>query len=176
MTIHDVVVDEFRYIDATDELARPLLAELETEYDTRYGNYFGERASTKLSHYPAEEFAVLDGAFVVLLRGGVPIAGGAFKRYDDTTAELKRIWSNAAPRRRGLGRRVVAELEAEAAQRGYTRIYLTTGPRQPEAKGLYLAAGYAPLFDTRLAPEASGIHPFEKSIGGGTAPGSGPGR
>lgn len=164
MTINDVVADEFRYIAATDELARPLLAELELEYDTRYGDFFGERASTELTRYPAAEFAAPHGAFVVLLRNGSPIAGGAFKRVDDETAELKRIWTSAAHRREGLGRRVVAELEAEALRRGYSRVYLTTGPRQPEAKGLYLAAGYTPLFDTTAPSEDVGIHPFEKRL------------
>ncbi|MEY9954229.1 GNAT superfamily N-acetyltransferase [Leifsonia sp. EB34] len=167
MTVANVDADEFRYVQATDELAGPLLAELELEYDTRYGDFFGERASTELSRYPAELFSASHGgAFVLLLRGGVPIAGGAFKRVDDETAELKRIWTSSAHRRQGLARRVVEELEAEAARRGYTRVYLTTGPRQPEAKALYLAAGYSPLFDTTLPAEEVGIHPFEKDLGG----------
>ncbi|MBV6539828.1 GNAT family N-acetyltransferase, partial [Ursidibacter maritimus] len=68
--------------------------------------------------------------------------------------------------RQGLARRVVEELEAEAVRQGYTRVYLTTGPRQPEAKALYLATGYSPLFDTSLPAEEVGIHPLRKSIGG----------
>lgn len=166
MTVTNVDADEFRYVQATDELARPLLAELEYEYDTRYGDFFGERASTELSRYPAESFEPSHGgAFVLLLREGAPIAGGAFKRYDETTAELKRIWTSSAHRRQGLARRIVGELESEALRQGYTRVYLTTGPRQPEAKALYLAAGYRPLFDTALAPEEVGIHAFEKTLG-----------
>lgn len=167
MTVTHIDADEFRYVQASDELAGPLLAELELEYDTRYGDYFEERASAELNRYPAELFSASHGgAFVLLLCGGVPIAGGAFKRIDDETAELKRIWTSSAHRRQGLARRVVAELEAEAARRGYTQIYLTTGPRQPEAKGLYLAAGYSPLFDTTLSAEEVGIHPFQKTLGG----------
>jgi len=166
MTVTNVEADEFRYVEATDELARPLLAELEYEYDTRYGDFFGERASTELSRYPAEHFSPSHGgAFVLLLRQGTPIAGGAFKRYDEHTAEQKRIWTSSAHRRQGLARRVVVELESEAIRQGYTRVYLTTGPRQPEAKGLYLALGYRPLYDTAATPEEVGIHPFEKTLG-----------
>lgn len=166
MTVTNVHADEFRYVAATDPLARPLLAELEYEYDTRYGDFFGERASTELTRYPAELFsAAHGGAFVLLVRQGTPIAGGAFKRYDESTAELKRIWTSSAHRRQGLARRVVAELESEAVRQGYTRVYLTTGPRQPEAKALYLAAGYRPLYDPALSPEEVGIHPFEKTLG-----------
>lgn len=55
-------------------------------------------------------------------------------------------------------------LEREAATRGYSRIYLTTGPRQPEARGLYLASGYRPLFDVSADPESIGPLPFEKFL------------
>lgn len=75
-----------------------------------------------------------------------------------------RIWTHSAHRRRGLARRVVDELEREAFARGYRRIRLTTGPRQPEARGLYLATGYTPLFDTTADPETIGKLPFEKHL------------
>ncbi|CAL9662126.1 hypothetical protein SUDANB105_07060 [Streptomyces sp. enrichment culture] len=75
-----------------------------------------------------------------------------------------RIRTHSAHRRRGLARRVVAELEREALARGYRRVYLTTGPRQPEARGLYLATGYTPLFDTHADPETIGPLPFEKHL------------
>jgi GNAT superfamily N-acetyltransferase len=84
---------------------------------------------------------------------GVPVA---------PTAELKRIWTHSAHRRRGLARHVLAELERRADERGYARIYLTTGPRQPEAAGLYLSAGYTPLFDVARNPEEIGPLAFEK--------------
>ena len=31
-----------------------------------------------------------------------PVTGGAFRRFDDETAELKRIWTDSGHRRRGL--------------------------------------------------------------------------
>jgi GNAT superfamily N-acetyltransferase len=142
----------------TDPLARPLLDELAYEYTTRYGS------AHDLSRYPAAEFAPPHGAFLLLLEQGRPVAGGAYRRYDDTTAELKRIWTHSAHRRRGLARRVLTVLEREAAARGYSRIHLTTGPRQPEAKGLYLASGYRPLFDVSADPESIGPLPFEKFL------------
>jgi hypothetical protein len=58
----------------------------------------------------------------------------------------------------------VAELERIARLRGYSRVYLTTGWRQPEAVALYLATGYTPLYDRSLPAEAVGPHPFEKLL------------
>jgi GNAT superfamily N-acetyltransferase len=159
-----------------DPLAAPLFAELTVEYDTRYGDLFGG-ASEELTRYPAEEFLPPDGELVLLLQDGAPVAGGAYRRHADPgTAEVKRMWTSALHRRRGLGRRVLAELERRAAARGYTRMYLTTGPRQPEAKALYLAAGWTPLFDPavprptdaqalRALPVVQRLYAFEKSLG-----------
>ncbi|MEU9788482.1 GNAT family N-acetyltransferase [Streptomyces phaeochromogenes] len=140
---------------------RPLLRELGDEYSTRYG----KDAHAELARYPDEEFTRSHGGVLLLvLERGEPVAGGAFRRYDATTAELKRIWTHSAHRVRGLARLVVAELEHEARARGYRRVYLTTGPRQPAARALYLATGYTPLFDTSADPESIGPLPFEKHL------------
>ena len=114
--------------------------------------------------YPAELFAPPEGAFIVVVRNGETVGGGAFKRYDATTAELKRIWTHAGLRRQGLARRVVRELEARALRQGYRRVYLTTGFKQPEAAGLYFNAGYEPLFDRSIAPEIHFRLPFGKDL------------
>ncbi|RII09367.1 putative N-acetyltransferase YsnE [Streptomyces sp. YIM 130001] len=149
------------HTEVSDPLVRPLLHELGEEYSTRYG----KDAHAELARYPDEEFTVpYGGLLLLLLEDGEPVAGGAFRRYDATTAELKRIWTHSAHRRRGLALRVVAELEHAAARQGYRRVYLTTGPRQPEARGLYLTTGYRPLFDTAADPESIGPLPFDKHL------------
>jgi hypothetical protein len=40
---------------------------------------------------------------------------------------------------------VLTALEAAAVERGWTTLRLETGPRQPEAVGLYESAGYRPI-------------------------------
>ncbi|MFE8886900.1 GNAT family N-acetyltransferase [Pseudarthrobacter enclensis] len=148
-----------------DPRVRPLLDELAVEYDTRYGDLFGRGAAAEeLTRYPAAEFEGPSGALLIIQERGESIAGGAFRRYDRTTAELKRIWTHSAHRRRGLARLVLAELEALAAARGYTSLYLTTGPRQPEAKHLYLRTGYLPQFDVDADPETIGALAFTKEL------------
>lgn len=157
--------DTFLYTTTLDPRAKPLIDELIHEYDSRYGNYFSaEGAAAELNRYPPEAFAPPHGNFLLLLRNGEAIGGGAFKHYDDRTAEFKRIWTRHDLRRQGLARTVLVELEAQAVRQGYRRIYLTTGFRQPEAVGLYLNNGYTALFDTSLDPEVHKILPFEKDV------------
>lgn len=56
---------------------------------------------------------------------------------------------------------MVQELERRALLAGYSRIYLTTGFRQPEAVRLYLSQGYDPQFDTARDPEEYSLPPFD---------------
>jgi GNAT superfamily N-acetyltransferase len=158
--------DTFLYTGITDPLARPLFDELSDEYATRYGESHSLKSplNKEMNKYPPILFTPPGGAFLLLMREGEPIAGGAFMQIDARTVELKRIWTATAFRRQGLSTRVVRELEDEAARRGFTRIYLTTGSRQPEARNLYLQTGYTPLFDVEADPESIGLLAFEKVI------------
>lgn len=158
----DVIIES----SPSDRRAQPLVEDLIHEYDTRYGNLFNPNgAVTELYRYPPDVFAPPTGNFLLLLRDGETIAGGAFMRYDDDTAEFKRIWTRSDVRRQGLARRIVLALEEKAADQGYRRVYLTTGFRQPEATKLYLTYGYRPLFDPGLDPALYKTLPFEKHIG-----------
>jgi GNAT superfamily N-acetyltransferase len=143
-----------------------VLNALEVEYGTRYGTDRPGGARGDIDRYPAEAFLPPLGDFLVLLdANGEPIAGGAFMSHDDETAEIKRVWTHSGHRRKGLAQRVCLALEERAGALGYTRAYLTTGFRQPEAVGLYLRLGYRPLFDVGLDPTFYRSLPFEKHIG-----------
>ncbi|WP_020388164.1 NADPH-dependent FMN reductase [Kribbella catacumbae] len=89
-----------------DPEAAPLLADLVVEYSTRYGR---SNENTLLTEVPPSDFhAERGGAFVLLRHGGQTVAGGALRRYDDQTAEVKRMWTSHLHRRQGLGRRVLS--------------------------------------------------------------------
>lgn len=137
-----------RFVSAThdDPLAQPLLAELADEYAQRYGRT--PSAHLAWLPVPKADLAPPDGGLLIGVLDGEPVTGGAFLRYDAQTAELKRIWTARAYRRRGYARTLLAALEAETAARGYRRLYLITGNRQPEAEALYDATGY-----TRVPPD-----------------------
>jgi GNAT superfamily N-acetyltransferase len=127
-----------------DALAQPLLAELAVEYAHRYGST-PPTVLTWLQDNPTDEFAPPDGGLLIGLLDGRPVTGGGFRRFDAETAELKRVWTDSAHRRRGFAMALLAELEAEIGARGYRKIYLMTGDRQPEAEELYRTGGYTRL-------------------------------
>jgi GNAT superfamily N-acetyltransferase len=146
-----------------DPLAQPLLTELAVEYTQRYGRT-PELYLTWMRSGPPDEFVPPEGGMVVGLLDGVPVTGGAFCRFDAETAELKRIWTHREHRRRGYAVALLAVLETEIAARGYRKVYLITGDRQPEAEELYSAVGY-----TRLSgplPSRGPVLPiaFEKGL------------
>lgn len=146
--------------------AQPLLEGLILEYDGRYGAASrpgGARA--EIERYPTHAFTPPLGNFLLLRRNGETIGGGAFMSHDDETVEIKRIWTRDDQRRQGLARRIMTALEENAAELGYTRAYLTTGFRQPEAVALYLSIGYRALFDVTVDPQLYRSLPFEKYIG-----------
>jgi GNAT superfamily N-acetyltransferase len=158
------VTDQFVYTSPEDPRAKPLIDELTYEYDWRYKEYFDDGVVPEMTSVPHEQFQPPDGAFVLLLRDGQAIGGGAFMRYDERTAEFKRIWTRSDLRRQGIAQRVMAELEAHAERKGYRRVYLTTGFKQPEAVAFYLGLGYTALFDQGPNAKRKFILPFEKEL------------
>lgn len=127
---------EIRRASIGDEAVRPLLAGLTDEYDARYGE------NAEMSRTAEHEFDPPSGLFIVVMDGNVTASGGGFRRHDATTCEVKRMWTHPGYRRQGLARRVLAALEDAAAEAGYSRLILETGPRQPEAAAMYAARGY----------------------------------
>jgi ribosomal protein S18 acetylase RimI-like enzyme len=158
-------VNQLRFVAVSqnDPLAEPLLAELAVEYATRYGAT-EDAVSKWLRGYPADEFAPPDGGLLIGLLNDRPVTGGAFRRFDDSTAELKRIWTDSRHRRQGHAKALLVQLEADIAARGYRSVYLTTGDRQPEAEALYLSTGYVRLAEP--LPADGEVYPlaFQKSL------------
>ena len=176
---HGVSSLRFVTVDQRSALAKPLLSELTVDYVARYGGSVEDMASWLQGR--ASEFGPPGGSMMVGLLpsadGEVPVTGGAFCPYDAKTAELKRIWTHSGYRRRGLARRLLSQLEAQIADRGYSRMYLVAGDRQPEAEALYLASGFRrldePLPTEDVYPDAfTGVEPraFAKDVPGRAHP------
>ena len=96
---------------------------------------------------PGTHPSAADVSVVVLARDddGTPLGCGALRALGDGVAEVKRMYVVPAGRGRGVSRAVLGALEAAARANGWTTLRLETGPRQPEAIGLYVSAGYRPI-------------------------------
>ncbi len=103
----------------------------------------------------AAMFVPPDGVFLVVRDDdGRAVACGGVARFDGSRGELKRMYVVPELRGRGLGRRLLVELETAARRLGYRALVLETGDRQPEALGLYASFGYGripcyPPYDSR---------------------------
>lgn len=93
----------------------------------------------------AAELAVPWISFFVMRDQGVPVGMGAFKRIDDTHAEIKSMHILSEVRGRGLARRMLDHLVEAARAAGFSRLSLETGSQDSfaPARGLYLAAGFS---------------------------------
>jgi putative acetyltransferase len=101
--------------------------------------------------YPPESNHLLDVEaltapsirFFVARRDGRALGCGALRIDAAGYGELKRMFVSPEARGLKLGRRILDRIEAEARREGLRCMRLETGIRQPEALGLYRAAGYA---------------------------------
>ena len=84
------------------------------------------------------------------------------RRLDETTAEIKRMWIDPVARSRGLGRSLLAALEAKAIELGCRSIRLDTNAHLTEAAALYRSSGYLEVPSYNDNPYAA--HWFEKSL------------
>jgi len=102
------------------------------------------------------------GLLLVASLHGEPVGCGAVILAGAGPAKIRRMWVSAAVRGLGLGRRILAGLEAHAAAAGASAARLETNRALTEAISLYRSAGY------REVPAFSGEHYahhwFEKTL------------
>lgn len=87
-----------------------------------------------------------DVVTTVLVRdaAGAAVGHGALRRHGRDW-EVKRVIVRDDSRGRGVGRLLMARLEAAAGAAGATRVVLHTGDNQPEAVTMYRRLGYTPI-------------------------------
>ena len=71
------------------------------------------------------------------------IGCGAFREYDESKVEIKRMFVLPLYRGHGIALKILNELELWAAELNYREYILETGKKQPEAIRLYQKAGYS---------------------------------
>ncbi|WP_373688855.1 GNAT family N-acetyltransferase [Verrucosispora sioxanthis] len=88
------------------------------------------------------EFVPPSGLFLVATISTEAVGCGGLRLPAGEPAEIKRLWVSASVRGLGVGRRLLGELEQNAAAAGATSIRLDTNRTLTEAMRLYRAEGY----------------------------------
>jgi GNAT superfamily N-acetyltransferase len=118
--------------------ALTLIELVQGEYVLRYGGR--DEAPIDVA-----EFLPPAGLFLVARLDGAAAGCGGWRNLGDGRAEIKRMFTAAEHRNRGVARAVLAELEHTAAAAGIKELVLETGTVQPEAIALYESSGYQPV-------------------------------
>jgi DNA-binding MarR family transcriptional regulator/GNAT superfamily N-acetyltransferase len=146
-------------VDPADPQGRFCVGEYFAELDRRFEGGFDP--SVSISAYD-DELRPPAGLLLVATLRSDPIGCGALKFHRDEPTEIKRMWVAGSARGLGLGRRLLLELEAEAAGHGSRMVRLETNKSLTEAIALYRSAGYVEVDAFNEEPYAD--HWFEKRL------------
>lgn len=150
----EIAVEDPRSTDARWCIGQ-YFAELDRRFERGYDPSRGITADP-------EELVPPAGELMIARLRGRPVGCGALKFHDRKPAELKRMWVAPETRGLGLGRRLLRELEDDAAAAGASVIHLETNRALKEAIALYRSSGYREVAPFNSEPYAH--HWFEKRI------------
>ncbi len=150
---------EVDVVDPDSAAARHCLGEYFAELDRRFDRGFDPEGSMPAA---ADEMRLPAGLFLIATLRGEAVGCGALKFHDGQPTELKRMWVSPDVRGLGLGRRLLDQLEREAAEHGSRRVRLETNKALPEAVAMYRSRGYCEV--DAFNAEAYADHWFEKEL------------
>ena len=124
------------------DLIEELLVDLDERYELDGEETPDDDADEWRAEVTPEKVVAPNGVFLVASIDGDAVGCGGLKRLDETTGEIKRMYTAPAGRRQGVARAILRRLEDEARRLGYERLQLETGGPQHEAVALYESEGW----------------------------------
>ena len=101
---------------------------------------------------------------IIAYENELPIACGAIKQFSENAMEVKRMYTLASYRGKGIASGVLIQLEKWAAEMNYSHCILETGIRQPAAIRLYEKNGYLPVPNYGQYAGVENSRCFEKKL------------
>ena len=150
---------ELAVVDPADPDAQACLDAYVDELGARFEGGFDPARSISAE---ADELRPPAGLFVVARLRSEAVGCGGLKLHGAEPAEVKRMWVAGSTRGLGIGRRLLAELERQAAAHGVRVLRLETNGALTEAIALYRSAGYVEVDAFNDEPYAH--HWFEKRL------------
>ena len=106
-------------------------------------------------HLTVEQMAGPDMTLYVARADGEAVAMGALRRHPGGIGEVKRMYTMPDHQGRGIGGRILAEIEAQARRDGLTSLVLETGNNFDAALRVYQRGGFrscGPVLDYPPSP------------------------
>jgi putative acetyltransferase len=145
-----------RALEWDDPASVSLRAAQRAEIEERYGTPDSEPGPAPT----ASDIAV----FYVAFDGDAPVGCGGLRQIDDEHGEVKRMFVPADRRGSGASTAVLRALEADARARGWNRLVLETGTRQPDAVRFYEREGFTRIPNFGYYPDPTESLCFGKSL------------
>lgn len=146
--------------DPAGAAAQACLAAYFAEIDERFEHGWDQSVGIFLQ---AADMGPPRGLILIARLDGEPIGCGVLWHHGAGVADAKRMWVARQARGLGLGRRLLAELEAHARAAGVHTLRLETNRALVEAIALYRASGYEEVAPFNDEPHAH--HWFAKALG-----------
>jgi len=120
--------------DSNDSDFLKLVVELDKELWEIYGDVQAQYAphNKLIEIFPS----------VIAYEDGSPAGCGCFKKINDSTVEVKRMFTLKEYRGKGIAYKILLELEQLAKEQGFTTVILETGDKQLAAIKLYNKSSY----------------------------------
>ena len=167
-----------RLLDAMDEVERMMRASAVTigvedpsSDDAVFciRSYYGELAERFENGFDADampipfsDFAPPSGLLLVARLRDRPVGCGALRHHPGGKSDIKRMWVAPDARGLGLGKRLLGELERQAALAGADVVRLETNRVLTEAIAMYRSSGYEEV--EPFNEEPYGHHWFAKAL------------
>lgn len=112
----------------------------------------------------AEQMAAADTVVWLARDGGRAVGCCALRLRGGGLGEIKRMYVHRSARGRGLAARLIATVEAEARERGLTRLALETGHLYHAARSVYERAGFMPCGPFADYPDSPYVAFYDKAL------------
>jgi GNAT superfamily N-acetyltransferase len=134
--------------------------EMVSRYQLRPGR--PEEVAGAMADDPSDDLVPPAGIFYLARRGSTPVGCIGVRLRPGQVGQVTRVFVLPAERRKGVGAKLMAEIEAAARQRGARRLELDTRDDLVEARQLYESCGFVevPAFNAGRYAE----HWFAKQL------------
>ncbi len=128
-----------------------------------YYNQMVGGAANRKNFIPYNALAEIHDVLIVYSQEK-PIACAAFKAYNTTTMEIKRVWVSEAYRGQHIAKDMMTLLEARARQKGHDTAILQTRAACTAAVALYQSIGYRKIENYPPYDKMEAAVCYEKSL------------